>query len=226
VSELLRIAAALALKDLKVEFRSRTAITSALVFATLVLVVGYFARDPALVSKEAIAPSMLWVTVAFAGLIALNRSFAMERESHAIDGLLMAPVSRSAIFLGKFAANLTFVALVDAVTLPLFVLFYNIPITTQLGGVWILLFLASAGLVAVGTVLSAVAVRTRFAELVLPVLVLPFLVPPIIAGAEATARLLASRPASEIMGWFRFLVVYDIVFFTVGLMVFPSLLDE
>ena len=169
---------------------------------------------------------MLWVTVAFAGVIALNRSFTLERENAAMDGLLLAPVSRSAIFLGKYLANLAFVGMVEAVTLPLFVLFFGVDLRGSRGGLIGLLALATTGFVAVGTVLSAVAVRTRFAELMLPVLLLPFLLPPVLVAAQATTRLLAGRPAGEIVGWFRFLALYDLAFLTLGLMLFPALLDE
>jgi len=226
VIELLRVAMALAGKDLRVELRSRIALHSSVIFAAMVLVIFNFARDPGQVSKEALSPSVLWVTVAFAGVIALNRSFTLERENAAMDGLLLAPVSRSAIFLGKYLANLAFVGMVEAVTLPLFVLFFGVDLRGSRGGLIGLLALATTGFVAVGTVLSAVAVRTRFAELMLPVLLLPFLLPPVLVAAQATTRLLAGRPAGEIVGWFRFLALYDLAFLTLGLMLFPALLDE
>ena len=131
---------------------------------------------------DALAPSVLWITFTFAGVIALNRSFVVERENAALDGLLLAPVSRSAIFLGKYLANLAFVFTVEAVTLPLFVLFFGVDLTGSLGGIALTAVLATAGFVAVGTVFAAMTVRTRFAELMLPLLILPFLVPPVIGA--------------------------------------------
>jgi heme exporter protein B len=226
VAELLRVALAIAAKDARVEWRSRTAIQSALVFAVLVLVVFNFARDAATVPPALLAPSVLWVTVAFAGTIALNRSFAMEQGQAAIEGLLLAPVSRSAVFLGKYLANLGFVLLVEALVLPLFVLFFNVSPGPALLPVAGLLALATAGFVAIGTVLSAMTVRTRFAELMLPVLLLPFLVPPVLVGVQATTRLLAGRPIDEIAGWFRFLVLYDLAFVALALLLFPAVMDE
>jgi heme exporter protein B len=226
MGDFLRVAIAVAAKDLRVERRSKTALVSAMAFAALVLMIFNFARDAAALSREMLAPSALWITFAFSGVIALNRSFALEREHGALDGLLLAPVSRGALFVGKYLANLTFVLTVEAVALPLFVLFFGVDLGGALGGIVVTAILATAGFVAVGTVFAAMTVRTRFAELMLPLLVLPFLLPPVIGGVQVTARLLAGRPMSEIMGWLRILALYDLVFVTLCLLLFPSLMDE
>jgi len=226
VGELFRAVFAIAGKDLRVEVRSRTAMVSALAFAALVLVIFNFARDAGSVSREALAPSVLWITFTFSGMIALNRSFALERENAALDGLLMAPVSRTALFLGKYLANLAFVFMVEAVTLPLFVLFFGADLSGILGGLVLTMVLATAGFVAIGTLFSAIAVRTRFAELMLPLLILPFLIPPVIGAVQVTSRLLAGRPMSEILGWLKILALYDLVFVTVCLLLFSPLMDE
>jgi len=226
VADLLRAAVAIAAKDLRVELRSRTALVSALGFAAMVLVIFNFARDSATVSREAMAPSVLWITFTFSAVIALNRSFALERENAALDALLLAPVSRTAIFLGKYFANLAFVFTIEAVALPLFVLFFGVSIRGVISGIVLTSVLATAGFVAVGTVFAAIAVRTRFAELMLPVLVLPFLLPPVIAAVQITSRLLAGRPMSEILGWLRILALYDLVFVTFCILLFPALMDE
>jgi len=226
MAEFLRVALAVAAKDIRVEVRSRTALVSAMAFAALVLVIFNFARDATVVSREALAPSVLWITFAFSGVIALNRSFALERENAALDALLLAPVSRSAIYLGTYLANLAFVFAVEAVALPLFVLFFGVDLTGVLGGIVVTAILATAGFVAVGTVLTAMTVRTRFAELMLPLLLLPFLLPPVIGAVQVTARLLSGRPVNEIAGWLRILGFYDLVFVTLCLLLFPALMDE
>jgi heme exporter protein B len=226
MGETLRIALAVAGKDLRVELRSRTAFVSAVTLAALILLIFNFARDAAVVSREALVPSVLWVTLAFVGVTVLNRSFTMERENGALDGLLLAPVSRSAVFLGKYLANLAFVLVVELVTVLLVVLFFGADLRGTLGALLATVFLASAGFVAIGTVFAAMTARTRFAELMLPLLLLPFLVPPVIAGVQVTTRLLAGRPVSEIAGWLRILGIYDVVFFTLCVLVFPSLMDE
>jgi len=223
--EFLRVALTVAWKDLRVEHRSKTALVSAIAFAALVLVIFNFARDAAAVSREMLAPSVLWITFSFSGVIALNRSFALEKENAALDGLLLAPVSRSALYLGKFLANLAFVFTVEAVALPLFVLFFGVDLSGILPGMILTAILATTGFVAVGTVFAAMTVRTRFAELMLPLLVLPFLLPPVIGAVQVTARLLAGRPVSEIAGWLRILAFYDLVFVTLCLLLFPALMD-
>ena len=226
VPEALRLALTIAAKDIRAELRSRTALLSAVVFAALVLVIFNFARDPTAVAAVDLAPSVLWVTFALAAMVALNRAFMVERENGAIDGLLLAPVPRGAVFVGKLVANLAFVGTVEAVALPLFVLFFNVDLGHALPGLVGVTLLATVGFVAVGTIFSAMAVRTRFAELMLPVLLLPFMVPPLIGAVQVTARLLAGRPLSEMVGWLRLLALYDVVFVTLCTMAFASVVDE
>jgi heme exporter protein B len=226
MGEFLGVALAVAAKDLRIEHRSKTALVSAIAFAVLVLVIFNFARDAAVLSREMLAPSVLWITFTFSGVIALNRSFTLERENAALDGLLLAPVSRSALFLGKYLANLAFVFTVEAVALPLFVIFFGVDLRGAVGGVLLTAVVATVGFVAAGTVFAAMTVRTRFAELMMPLLLLPFLLPPVIGAVQVTARLLAGRPMSEISGWLRILGFYDLVFVTLCLMLFPALMDE
>jgi heme exporter protein B len=223
---LLRHAWAVASKDLLVEFRSRTAILSAAMFVVLVLIVFNFGRDPTAVSPVDLAPSILWVTFTFAAILALNRAFQLELENQALDGLLLAPIARSSIYIGKLLANLLFVAAIELIGVPLFALFFNVrvlPYAAPLAGV---IAFATVGFVAVGTLFSAMTVRTRFAELLLPVLLLPFMIPPLIWAVLATARLLANRPLSEITGWLKMLAAYDIVFVGLALLLFPSTVNE
>ena len=217
---------AIAAKDLRLEFRGKTGILSAVMFAVLVLIIFNFSRDATLVSNMDIAPSALWVTFSFGAMITLNRAFHLERENAALDGLRLAPVSRSGLYLGKLLANLIFVGLVEAVTLPLFILFFEVDLSRSWPGILGVTALASVGFVAVGTVFSAMVVRTRFAELMLPVLLLPFMVPPLIAATQATSRLLAGRPLSELWGWLRLLALYDIVFVTLSALTFWAVVDE
>ena len=224
--ESIRFALAIAAKDIRAELRSKTALLSALVFAALVLVVFNFARDPTVLAASDLAPSVLWVTFALAAIVALNRAFNIERENAALDGLLLAPVSREALFLGKLLANLAFVGTVELVTLPLFTLFFNVNFGWALPGILGVTALATIGFVAVGTIFSAMAVRTRFAELMLPVLLLPFMVPPLIGAVQVTSRLLAARPLSEMWGWLRLLALYDIVFVTLCVLTFSAVVDE
>lgn len=222
----LRVVMAIVAKDAVVEWRTRTAFTSAMVFAVLVLSILFFARDPTEVSALQIAPSALWVTFTFAAMVGLNRAFLLERENQAMDGMLLTPAPRTAIFVGKMSGNLLFVGLVELVSVPLFMLFYNVSLASRFPQLLLITAMATVAFVAVGTLLSSMVVRTRFAELMLPVLLLPFLIPPVVGAVQVTARILADRPMSEMMGWIKLLAAFDIVFCVLAVLLFEVTLDE
>ena len=217
---------AVAAKDMKIEWRTKTAFASAIVFAVLVLSIFYFARDPTAVGALDIAPGALWVTFTFAAMLGLNRAFMLERENMAMDALLLAPISPSAIFVGKLLGNLAFVGVVELVSLPLFILFYNLPIVRQLPALMVVIAMATIAFVSVGTLLSSMVVRTRFAELMLPVLLLPFLIPPVVGAVQLTSRILIGRPLSDLAGWLKLLASFDIVFVVLCFFLFEATLDE
>ncbi len=216
----------IARKDLAIEFRTRSAFVSALVFALLGIVIFNFAWDPTAVAAVDLAPGVLWVIFTFAGLLGLHRSFAVEQADHAMDGLLSAPIGRESIFIGKALANLVFVLGVQAVAIPAVALFYNLPLDAGMLGIVGIAVLAAIGLVAVGTLFSAMAVNTRLAELLLPMLALPFFVPIVIPAAQATAKLLAGRPSEEAISWLKLLLAFDIVFVAGCIVLFPFMFEE
>lgn len=219
-------ALAVAAKDVKIEWRTKTAFASAIVFAVLVLAVFYFARDPTAVAALDIAPGALWVTFTFAAMLGLNRAFLLERENRALDGLLLAPIEPSAIFVGKLLGNLAFVGVVEAVSLPLFILFYDLPIWRQLPALIMVIAMATVAFVTVGTLLSSMVVRTRFAELMLPILLLPFLIPPVVGAVQLTSRILSDRPLSDLAGWLKLLGSFDVIFVILCFFLFEATLDE
>src|SRR5262249_32833535 len=171
-------------KDLAIEFRTRTAFLSALVFSVLALCIFYFAWDETITSPANIAPGILWVVLAFSALLGLQRSFSIEEHDRGIDALLVSPVSREAIYLGKAIGNLVFLCAIQAITIPALALFYNVSVGRPLFIVCGVVFLAMVGIVAVGTLFSAMAVNTRLAELLLPMLSLPFFVPILMDAAQ------------------------------------------
>ena len=223
---MLRASWLVARKDLAIEFRTRTAFFSALVFSLLGLTIFYFAWDATAVAAIDLAPGVLWVIFTFSGLLGLQRSFGVEQADRAMDALLAAPVDREAIYLGKALANLVFVIGVQAITLPALALFYNVPLSDVALPLAGIALLAAIGLVAVGTLFSSMAVNTRMAELLLPMLSLPFFVPIVMAAAGTTARLLAGRPVAEAWPWIRILVAFDIVFIVACTLAFPYTLEE
>ena len=222
----LAAAALIARKDLAIEFRTRSAFLSAIVFSLLSIAIFYFAWDATAVSSVDLAPGVLWVIFTFSGILGLHRSFGVEEADRAIDALLVSPVDREAVFLGKALANLAFVLGVQALAIPAVALFYNLPLGRVLAPLIGIAVLAAIGLVAVGTLFSSMAANTRLAELLLPVLALPFFVPIVLPAAQSTARLLAGRPIAEAMSWLRILIAFDIVFVVACALAFPFTLED
>jgi heme exporter protein B len=226
MTETLSAAWLIARKDLTIEFRTRSAFLSAVVFALLGLVIFYYAWDPTAVTTIDLAPGVLWVIFTFSGLLGLHRSFGVEMTDRAIDGLLASPVSRESIFLGKALANLVFVAAVQLIAMPALVIFYNLPLGRVAGPLVLIALLSAIGLVAIGTLFSAMAVNTRMAELLLPMLALPFFLPIVTAASQATAKLLAGRPATEAGAWLKLLLAFDIVFVFASALAYRWTVDE
>ena len=226
VADILSSAWLIARKDLSIEFRTRSAFLSAVVFSLLGLVIFYYAWDPTAVTATDLAPGVLWIIFTFSGLLGLHRSFGVETADRAIDALLASPVSREAIFLGKAMANLIFVAAVQAIALPAIALFYNLRLGDVAAPLIAIAILAAIGLVAVGTLFSAMAVNTRLAELLLPMLSLPFFVPIVIAAAQATSKLLSGRPVVEIGAWLKLLLAFDIVFVAACTLAYPFTVED
>jgi len=213
-------------KDLAIELRTKSAFLSVIVFTLLGLVIFFFAWDSTAVSALDLAPGVLWVTFTFAGLLGLHRSFGAEMQDRAIDGLLVAPIDRESIYLGKAIANAIFVSAVLVIAVPAVALFYNLPLGRAVLALGSVAVLAAIGLVAIGTLFSAMAVNTRMAELLLPMLSLPFFVPIVLTSAQASTQLLAGRPFAEALPWLKILVAFDIVFVVACTVAFPHTLEE
>jgi heme exporter protein B len=213
-------------KDVAIELRTRSAFLSVVVFTLLGLVIFFFAWDPTAVAALDLAPGVLWVTFTFAGLLGLHRSFGVEMQDRAMDALLVAPVNRESIYVGKAVANGIFVSAVLLIAVPALALFYNLPLVRTLTALGPIALLAAIGLVAIGTLFSAMAVNTRLAELLLPMLSLPFFVPIVLASAQSSTRLLAGRPLEEAMPWIKILVAFDLVFVVACTMAFPLTIEE
>ena len=216
----------IARKDLAIEFRTRSAFMSAALLSLLAIVIFFFTWDATAVTPIDIAPGVMWVTFTFSGILGLHRSFGVEAQERAMDALLVAPVPREAIFLGKALANLVFVVGVQLVAIPAVALFYNLP----LGDTWLALagvmLLASVGLVCIGTLFAGITANTRMAELLLPVLALPFFVPIVLPAAQATGQLLAGRSLSDAGSWLRILLAFDLVFLYACTLAFPFTLED
>lgn len=224
---MIRAAAAIFRKDLAIELRSGESVPAMALFSLIVFVLFHFGLDRDSLAGD-LASGVLWVTLLLATVLAVSRLFASEREDGAIDGLLLAPIDRTAVFVAKAAALFLYLVLLELVALPAFAILLLSP---GLGGAFpellAILLLADLGLAVVGALVAALAVETRTRELIVPLMLLPLLVPVIIAGAAATEPLLAADQGPEDLGrWLLVLSLYDLVFVLISLAVFDFLLED
>ena len=222
--KLLSKALVIAWKDILSEIRTREIITSVLVFAVLVIVIFQFAFEGSSRDMLELAPGMLWVTFSFAGVLSLNRSFIKEVEEKCMEGLMVCPVSREAIYVGKMLGSLVFMLLVEAVILPVFALLFNVNVISL--PLIAITLLATIGFAAVGTLFSALAVNTRAREMVLPILFFPIISPVIIGTVNTSAAILNGDPWSSMSAWFGIIAAFDIIFLVVSFLIFPFVIEE
>jgi len=221
----LRVAWAVFAKDVRAEFRSKEAITSMVVFGVLTIVVFNFAFEPTRAETMLIAPGVLWIAFAFAGILGLNRSFAMEREAGALTGLMLAPVDRGAIYLGKTLANTMFIVVLQAVVLPLFAVFYNVDLVPRLGRLIPVALLGAVAFSAAGTAFAAIAANTSMREVMTPLLLFPAATPVLIAAVEGTGLVLRDESAGYGSA-LRLLAGFTIVYMTTSYLLFDYVLEE
>lgn len=215
---------AIVAKDVAAEIHTREMVSAMLVFSVLALFVFSFALDLRGAMARAAAPGVLWTTIAFAGTLGLSRSLAREQQTGCLDGLLLAPMDRSAIFFGKAIGNLLFMGIVEIALLPLFSALFDVPLLQP--GVLLVTALGTIGYAAVGTLLAAMAVNTRAREVMLPILLLPLAIPALIAAVKATGGLVEGGTLAEVGGWIRLLIVYDLVIVAVSMLTFDYVVEE
>ncbi|MEI9979766.1 MAG: heme exporter protein CcmB [Edaphobacter sp.] len=216
------------LKDLRLEWRSRDSINGMLFFALLVVVICGLAFDPTSypTTTRQIAGGILWVALLFASITALNQAWNRELRNQVLEAQRMAPAPASALFLGKVIANMLFVLVVEAVLAPIFIIFFNLHV---LGNIWLLALILPLGtwaLVVNGTFFAALGLRARNRELLLPLLLLPISLPALLAMVQATTGVLtADLDSIQINTWIKQLAGYDIIFTTVGILLFETVLN-
>jgi heme exporter protein B len=220
----LRAIGAVIWKDLAAELRSRELLGAMLVFALLVVLIFNFALELDVRTRATVTSGVLWVTFIFAGTLGLNRSMAVEKDRGCLDGLLLAPVDRSAIFFGKTAANLIFLLIVAAVVVPLYSLLYNTNLLVP--GLLAVIVLGCLGYIVVGTLLASMAVQARTRDILLPILLFPVVLPVLIAAIKATNGFLQGLEMADIRPWLNLLIVYDVVFTAVAFMLFDFVVEE
>jgi heme exporter protein B len=222
-----RAAKAILLKDLAIELRTRQSVPAMALFSVTVFVLFHFGLDENEVAG-ATASGVLWVTLLLATVLAVNRLFAAERDGNALDGILLAPIDRTAVYLAKAAALYLYLVTLELIAVPAFGLLLLGPdITQALPELLAILALANLGLAGVGALVSGLAAETRARDLIVPLLLLPLLVPVLIAAANATKPLLMPVPeALELGKWLGFMALYDMVFVLLAVAVFDFLLED
>ena len=195
-----------------------------LVFSLLIILIFNFALELDVKVRESVTAGVLWTTFAFAGTLGLNRSMAVEKDRGCMDGLLLAPVDRSAIYFGKAISNLAFMLIVEIIVLPVYSMLYNINLFQP--GLLLVILLGSIGYIAVGTLLAAMSVQTRTRDVMLPILLFPVAIPVLLASVKASSGYLNGADFAEILAPLNLLIVYDLIFIAVPLMFFEHVVEE
>jgi heme exporter protein B len=213
-------------KELLIELRTREIVVTTGLFATLIAVLASlsFYIDPD--SGPRVAPGVLWIAIAFSGVLAMGRSWGREREHDVIRGLLLAPIPRSAIYLSKAIASCVFLLIVEAVLIVEIAVLYNLSLSGVLGPLVLLVVLGTIGFCATGTLFAALSVKSRAREMMLAVTVFPVVTPALLCGVVGTRELLLGAPFSEITGWVALLGAFDLALLAAGIVLFDALMGD
>jgi heme exporter protein B len=220
----LKAVGAVVWKDLRAEFRSRELFSAMLVFSLLIILIFNFALELDVKTRQSVTSGVLWATFAFAGTLGLNRSMAIEKDRGCLDGLLLAPVDRSAIYFGKVISNLAFMLIVELIVLPVYSVLYSVNLFQP--GLLLVILLGSIGYAGVGTLLSAMSVQTRTRDILLPILLFPVVIPVLLAAVKASSGFLNGADWEEIILPLNLLIAYDVIFIAVAFMVFDNVVEE
>ncbi len=213
-------------KDLLIELRTRTALTTMLLFALLVLFVFSLALPSGHTEQRVFAPAVLWVTILFASVIGVSHVFGVETEQGCLSALMVAPIDPAALFLGKFTALLAQLLLLEAVAVPVFFLLYGYGLGPGVPALILLLLLGTIGIAAVGTLFSAMTTGLKSREFLLPLLLLPVAMPLLLAAVRATGDLLLGDPLTRVWRWLVVVASFDMVFLAAATALFEFVLGE
>ncbi len=217
---------AIFLKDLRIELRTKDAFNSMLFFGVVVLVVFSFALESVLETIRSAVPGILWAAFAFTGTLGLNRTFAAEKENSCLQGLLLVPVDRGVIYLGKMLATAVFMLLSEIVIFVFALVFFNLTVSKEIPALALVFVTGTLGFASVGTLLSAIAVNTRMREVLLPLILFPVALPILINAVEATAIILNAGDSGALKLPLTVLSVFTVVFATVSFLLFEHVLED
>lgn len=217
----------LAKKDLRVEFRTKHTVNFMFLFAFIVLLMFNFAAEnPYSPASREVAPGFLWFVLLFAGLLGLSRGFIKEKELGTLEGLKMAPISYTDVFIGKTLYNLLLLLLVEVLTFPLFVVLFNYTIAGSVLDALAVLTLGVIGFVVVGSFLSAVILGARSREFILLILVLPLLLPVVVPTVMALREVMIYGTPLQSISQLKLIIIYIVIMGTLAMMLFDYVLEE
>ena len=213
-------------KDLLLELRTRERLVAMGAFAVLAAVLFNYSIDRTVVRPQDIGAGLIWMTIVLGGLLGVGRTFHLEAEDGALQGVLMSPVPKDAVFLGKTLSNFVLLYIVSLFVVAVFMLFFGMELGNSPAMLGLVLALGTLGFVALGPLFAAVSSGTRMGETLLPILIFPLLVPMIVFGAGATGRLLSGRPISEVAGDIRMLAAFGLVAVVAGAVLFRFVVED
>jgi heme exporter protein B len=223
---LLRAAWLVLRKDLRIELRTGEVVVTTALFASLVTVIASLSFYIDEQSARLVAPGVLWIAVAFSGVLAMGRSWSRERDHDVLRGLMLSPIPRAAIYVGKSLGTVLFLAIVEAVLVLEVAVLFNLNIGPILGSLAALLGLGTIGFAATGNLFAAMGTRTSARDMVLAVALFPVISPALLCGVVATRELLAGAPASDLWAWLRIMGAFDLAFIVAGMMLFEPLVCD
>jgi heme exporter protein B len=218
------VVSAIIRKDLQAELRSRELIGSMGLFALLSVLIFSFALELDRIARVEAISGVLWVTIVFSSILGLNRSMAMERDQGNLEGLLIAPIDRGAIFVGKLVGNFLFTLTVGAVLLPLMTILYNLSLITPM--LILTLLLGILGFTVIGTLLAGMTVQTRARDALLPIVMMPVALPLLLLAVRATTGIINAAPEDQWLAFVQILGVLDLVFLGVCFLLFDFVIEE
>jgi heme exporter protein B len=213
-------------KDLRIELRTGEVVVTTALFATLVTVIASLSFFIDQRTARLVAPGVLWIAVAFSGVLAMTRSWSRERDNDVLRGLLMSPIPRASIYVGKALGTILFLAVVEVVLVFEVAVLFNLDLGPIWGRLALLLLLGTIGFAATGNLFAAMGTRTTARDMVLAVALFPVISPALLCGVVATRELLAGAPVSDLWAWLRILLAFDLAFVTAGMMLFEPLVCD
>ncbi len=213
-------------KDMLIELRTKDSLNAMLFFGIVVLVIFNFALESVRDTIREAVPGVLWVAFAFSGTLGLNRMFAAEKENRCLQGLLMLPIDRGILFIGKMLAATVFMLITEVVVFVMCLVFYNLTVWQEVPYLAVVFLIGTLGFTAVGTLLAAIAANTRMREVLLPLILFPVILPVLVNAVEATGIILNTIDYGALKLPLTIMSVFTVVFATVSYLLFDFVLED